>query len=94
MTKLLIALLAAGSVSAGQAPSTWSGDAVVSRSCYPPRDDLTTVTRVTVNDSVDVDLWCGDRIVVRDRRCFVVRASEASLVPCLENEVLTVPTGR
>ena len=95
MIKIIVSLAAAGSIAAGGTPSAVSGDVSVTRSCYPPRDDLSYVTRVTVNDSVAVDLWCGDRIVVRDRRCFVVRGSEATMVPCTdEDQVLTVPTGR
>lgn len=56
---------------------------VVERTCLAP-ESIDHVTRVTVADRVPVDLYCGDRYVVRGGRCGIERVGAARVeVPCL-----------
>jgi hypothetical protein len=69
-----VAIALAGSLASSPPPT-------VSRVCHAG-DDLASVIRVTVNDRTDVDLWCGDRVMVAGNRCLVQRGANLTEVPC------------
>lgn len=81
--------LIAMALAAGATAGNFSSPApTVARTCY---DNFASVTRITVNDRTDVDLSCGDRLLVDGERCLVQRGPELTVVPCIRpNQTVTV----